>query len=78
MGLRHSWAGGLDEGRPQVVSLCRLLCRPLLSFFFFFFKDFIIDFLERGTEAERDRNISVWLPLTCPYWEPGLQPRPVP
>ena len=32
----------------------------------FFFKDFIYLFLERGTEGERERNINVWLPFTCP------------
>ena len=37
-----------------------------------FFKDFIYLLLERGREGERERNISVWLPLmhpalgTCP------------
>ena len=41
---------------------------------------FIYLFLERGEgrEKERERNISVWLPLTCPYWELGLQPSHVP
>ena len=34
----------------------------------FIFKDFIHLFLERGEgkEEERERNISEWLPLTCP------------
>ena len=27
---------------------------------------------------ERDRNTNVWLPLTCPYWGPGPQPRHMP
>ena len=33
-----------------------------------FFKDFIYLFLERGKgrEKERQRNINVWLPLSCP------------
>ena len=33
-----------------------------------FFKDFIYLFLEggEGKEKERERNIEVWLPLTCP------------
>ena len=36
--------------------------------FKFFFKDFIYLFLEReeGTEKERERNISVWVPPACP------------
>ena len=36
---------------------------------FFFFKDFIYLFLERGEgkEKERERNINVWLPLMRPY-----------
>ena len=33
---------------------------------FNFLKDFIYLFLERGREGERERNINVWLPLTCP------------
>ena len=46
-----------------------------------FFKDFIYLFLERGEgrEKERERNINVWLPLTCPHnWGPCPQPRHVP
>ena len=50
----------------------------------FIIKDFIYLFLEKGKgrEKKRDnimykRNID-WLPLTCPNWEPGLQPRHVP
>ena len=37
-------------------------------FFFFFLKDFIYLFLERGEgkKKERERNISVWLCLVCP------------
>ena len=36
------------------------------NFIFYFFKDFIYLCLERGggKEKERERNISVWLPLT--------------
>ena len=57
---------------------------------FFFFKDFICLFLERGEgrEKERERNINVCLPLAhhsptrnsacnpgmCPYWELNQQP----
>ena len=35
--------------------------------FFFFFKDFIYLFLETGErrEKEKERNVNVWLPLTC-------------
>ena len=55
-------------------------------FYLFYFKDFIYLFLERGErrEKERERNISVWLPLMCGClscarsWEPGPQPRHVP
>ena len=34
----------------------------------FFLKDFIYLFLERGEgkEKERERNISMWVPLVCP------------
>ena len=35
-------------------------------YFILFFKDFIYLFLERGREGEREGNINVWLPLTCP------------
>ena len=34
------------------------------SSFFFFFKDFIYSFRERGREKERGRNINVWPPPT--------------
>ena len=33
---------------------------------FFFFKDFIYLFVEKGREKERERNINVRLPLVCP------------
>ena len=38
------------------------------NFKFFFKKDFISFFLEEGEEREknRERDINVWLPLTCP------------
>ena len=43
---------------------------PLLLWvtFFYFFKDFIYLFPERGKggEKERERNINVWLPLAHP------------
>ena len=40
---------------------------------FLFFEDFIYSFLERGEgkEKERERNINVWLPLTCPLLGTG-------
>ena len=43
-------------------------------------KDFIYLFLERGEgrAKERERIISVWLPLTWPHWGPGPQARHVP
>ena len=45
-----------------------------------FLKDFIYLFVERGErrEKERERNITVWLPLVRPLWGPGLKPRHVP
>ena len=50
-----------------------------MFYLFIFLK---ILFLERGEgrAKERERNISVWLPLMrpAPYREPGLQPRHVP
>ena len=43
-----------------------------------FFKDFIDLFLERGWEGEVERNINVWLPLTCLLLGTRPQPRHVP
>ena len=39
-----------------------------LFVYFYFFKDFIYLFSERGErrEKDRERNINVWLPLTRP------------
>ena len=50
------------------------------SLYLFLKKDFIYILLEReeGREKERERNINVWLPLTCPHQGPGPQPRHVP
>ena len=47
---------------------------------FIFLQAFIYLFLERGEEREkeRNRNISVWLPLTRPLLGTCLQPRHVP
>ena len=49
----------------------------LFSKYRIFLKDFIYLFLGRrgGREKERERNINVKLPLSCPL--PGLQPRHV-
>ena len=46
----------------------------------FFKKKLFIYFLERreGREKERERNISVWLPLIAPDWGPDPQSRHVP
>ena len=40
----------------------------IFLFFNIYFKDFIYLFLDRGEgrETERERNVSVWLPLTHP------------
>ena len=63
MGLEHS-SHSVNVIRPPVP-------------FFFFFKDFIYLFLERG--EERERNIDVWLPLVSqPHRGPSPQPRHVP
>ena len=52
---------------PRVITLkiYAYICNIL---FFYFKKDCIYLFLERGggREKERERNINVWLPLTCP------------
>ena len=47
------------------------LAFDLISFYLF------LDSRE-GREKERERNINVWLPLMCPYWGPGPQPRHLP
>ena len=49
-------------------NLVWLLISDKVDFFFFFFKDFIYLFLERGEgrEKKRERNSNVWLPLMCP------------
>ena len=44
---------------------------------FILFLNFIYLFLGKG-RRERGRDINVWLPLVCPQWGPGLQPRHVP
>ena len=59
----------------------------LCPFLFSFFKDFVYLFLDRGEvrEIERERNINVWFPFTCPLlgtwpanqaadWELNQQP----
>ena len=46
---------------------------------FFFFKDFIYLFLDRGEGKERGREISMCGCLShAPYWGSGPQPRHVP
>ena len=47
--------------------------------FFFFFKQLIYLFLERGEGRKKEREISMCGCLSCgPHWGPGLQPRHVP
>ena len=60
----------VPAGGPCVCHLCFILKKCIL----------FIYFLESGEEREkeRERNINVWLPLTCPHWGAGLQPRHVP
>ena len=57
---------------PIITLVCVIL---------FFFKHFIYLFLDRGKGREKDkeRNIKVWLPLTCPTLgnlahKPGMCP----
>ena len=61
----------------KIWCLCVQFCTECPTFYYifhffkhynFFFKDFIYLFLEReeGKEKERERDISVWFPLTCP------------
>ena len=51
----------------QAVYLLNPALTPLFSCIHIFFKDFICSFPERSEERkkERERNISVWLPLLC-------------
>ena len=71
--LRSPWNGALFLPYARSVkgplSLPQTL-EPPTNCSNFFFKDFIYLFLERGEEREkeRERNIIVWLPLTCPLW----------
>ena len=46
---------------------------------YYFFKDFIYLFLERGREGERGKGMSMCggLLSAIPHWGPGLQPRHV-
>ena len=57
---------------------------PILNILFYF-KDFIYLLLEKGREKEKERNITVWLPIMhpqrgartpgmCPDWESKQQP----
>ena len=85
MDKRLGGEGGL--GLPRRGDSCLQPGRGFL-FYVFIFKDFIYSFLERGEgrEKERERNISVWLPLTwpplgtwpatqaCADWELNLRP----
>ena len=56
----HLCIGGVIYGISTLLH--RSICISFL------FKDFIYLLLERGegTEKERERNINVWLPFTCP------------
>ena len=78
----------LDSSFPLVL-LSSWFLWEALSFFwccrctkhtrlFFFLKILFIYFRQMGREEERERNISVWLPLAPPNWGPGPQPRHVP
>ena len=54
------------------------LLDKIINYFLFFFLKILFICRERGREKEREKNINVWLPFTCPDWGPGLQPRRVP
>ena len=55
------------HGKMQYFT-ARLNAHPAWGTLYFLFKILFILFLERGEgrDRERDRNISVWLPLLCP------------
>ena len=60
--------GGLINNRGRHEILCSLyVCESWgLRIFFSFFWDFIYFYRGEWREKERERNIDVWLPLTCP------------
>ena len=62
---RSCYVSIFEEPFPKSDSLELLTGKFSLSFFFF--KDFIYLCLVRGErrEKEKERNISVWLPLVC-------------
>ena len=69
----------LTGNRTGSLSVCRLALNPLSHtsqcyFKIHFLKDFVYLFLEcgEGREKVRERNINVWLSLTCP--PPGSWP----
>ena len=65
-----------DENHCLIRSVLKQYLKLLVSIYFYWlwyriqhafaFKDFIYLFLEKGREGEMERNINVWLPLTCP------------
>ena len=77
---KHWNGSGISEPYIKCTASLKYSClfqgRPIAGpkpfsankFSLFFFKDFIYLLLERGEgrEKERERNISVWLPLACP------------
>ena len=67
--------GKRNSHKPEAQDCCSMSHKGYI-----FLKDFIYLFLKRGEEKEKEmgRNINVWLPLMCPYWGPGVQPRHVP
>ena len=65
--LTHSPSGNLHPPPYMLSFFSYVVCVVL----FFFLKDFIYLYLDRGKGRgiEKKRNISVWLPLTCnPHW----------
>ena len=61
--------GGDENGRGDGCTAMNILKSTECYFILFYvFKDFIYLFLDRaeGREKERNRNISVWLPLKYP------------
>ena len=73
---KNNYADIIQGGKKYSHTWGSSIRSPNVKSHFHFFKDFIYLFLERG--KERERNISVWLPLHAPNWGPGSQPRHVP
>ena len=58
----------INNDTRQFFSTCCITIFNFFNILFYFLKDYLFTylFLERGREGERERIITVWLPLMCP------------